>query len=119
MCIQGVFGLLLFQQVLQIWASNIKVIHHKNMKHILSIVAIFGFAVSAFAGCGITTTSTGKLKSYDQEAKTIVIVAEGKEIKTAVKATTKGAGEIASLIGKDVTAVISKHGYAESVAAKG
>ena len=88
------------------------------MRNILAIVAVFGIAASAFAGCGITTTSTGKLKSFDKESKTIVIVADGKEIKTAVKPTTKGADGLAALIGKNVTAVISKHGYAESVEAK-
>ena len=88
------------------------------MKHIIALAAIFGLAASAFAGCGITTTSTGKLKSYNKEAKTIVIVADGKEIKTSVKASTTGADGLAALVGKNVTAVISKHGYAESVQAK-
>ena len=90
------------------------------MKSILSILAVLGLAISsATAGCGITTTTNGKLKSFDKEAKTIVIESEGKEVKTTVKASTKGADTLAALIGKDVTAVISKHGYAESVAAKG
>jgi C4-type Zn-finger protein len=90
------------------------------MKSILTILAFLGLAISsASAGCGITTTTNGKLKSFDKEAKTIVIESEGKEVKTAVKASTKGADGLAALIGKDVTAVISKHGYAESVAAKG
>jgi hypothetical protein len=88
------------------------------MKHIIALATVFGLAASAFAGCGITTTSTGKLKSYNKEAKTIVIVENGKEIKTAVKASTKGADGIDKLVGKNVTAVISKHGYAESVEAK-
>ena len=90
------------------------------MKHILTIIAVLGLALgSSFAGCGITTTTTGKLKSFDKETKTIVIEAEGKEVKTVVKANTKGADGLAGLVGKNVTAVISKHGYAESVAAKG
>ena len=90
------------------------------MKHILTIVAVLGLAVgSAFAGCGITSTTTGKLKSFDKETKTIVIEADGKEVKTVVKASTKGADGLAALVGKSITAVISKHGYAESVAAKG
>ena len=87
------------------------------MKHILSIVTILGLALgSSFAGCGITTTSTGKLKSYNKETKAIVIVVDGKEVKTVVKASTTGAADLAGLVGKNVTAVISKHGYAESVA---
>lgn len=89
------------------------------MKSILTTLAILGLSASAFAGCGITTTTTGKLKSFDKEAKTIVIVADGKEVKTTVKASTQGADGIEKLVGKNVTAVISKHGYAESVAAKG
>ena len=89
------------------------------MKHILTIITALGLTIgSSFAGCGITTTSTGKLKSYNKEKKEIVIVAEGKEVKTAVKASTKGADGLAALVGKNVTAVISKHGYAESVEAK-
>ncbi len=87
------------------------------MKHILTIITVLGLALgSSFAGCGITSTTTGKLKSYDKEAKTIVIVAGGKEVKTTVKASTTGAADLAGLVGKNVTAVISKHGYAESVA---
>ena len=87
------------------------------MKHILSIVTILGLALgSSFAGCGITTTSTGKLKSYNKETKAIVIVVDGKEVKTDVKPSTTGVGDLAGLVGKKVTAVISKHGYAESVA---
>ncbi len=85
------------------------------MKSILTTLAVLGLAASAFAGCGVTTTTKGKLKSYDKDSKTIVIEAEGKEVKTAVKASTKGADGIEKLVGKDVTAVISKHGYAESV----
>jgi hypothetical protein len=89
------------------------------MKHILTILSILGLALgTSFAGCGITTTTTGKLKSYDKETKTIVIVAGGKEVKTVVKASTTGAADVAKLVGKSVTAVISKHGYAESIAAK-
>lgn len=85
------------------------------MKSILTTLAVFGLAASAFAGCGVTTTTKGKLKSFDKDSKTIVIEADGKEVKTAVKASTKGADGIEKLVGKDVTAVISKHGYAESV----
>ena len=88
------------------------------MKNIIALAAVFGLAASAFAGCGITTTSTGKLKSFNKESKTIVIVENGKEIKTSVKANTKGADGLDKLVGKNVTAVISKHGYAESVEAK-
>lgn len=90
------------------------------MKHILTLVSVLGLALgSSFAGCGITTTTTGKLKSYDKETKTIVIVSGGKEVKTVVKASTTGADAVAGLVGKNVTAVISKHGYAESIAKKG
>lgn len=87
------------------------------MKHILTIVSVLGLALgSSFAGCGITTTTTGKLKSYNKETKTIVIVSGGKEVKTEVKASTTGAADVAKLVGKNVTAIISKHGYAESIA---
>lgn len=85
------------------------------MKSILTTLAVLGLSASAFAGCGITSTTKGKLKSYDKDAKSIVIESEGKEVKTAVKASTKGAGDLEKLVGKNVTAVISKHGYAESV----
>lgn len=87
------------------------------MKHILTVLSILGLAMgSSFAGCGKTTTSTGKLKSYDKETKAIVIVAGGKEVKTVVKASTTGAADVAGLVGKNVTAVISVHGYAELIA---
>lgn len=85
------------------------------MKRLLTTLAILGVSASAFAGCGVTTTTKGKLKSYDKDAKSIVIESEGKEVKTAVKASTKGAAELDKLVGQNVTAVISKHGYAESV----
>lgn len=85
------------------------------MKSILTTLAIIGLSASAFAGCGITTTSTGKLKSFDKDKKTIVIEVDGKEVSTTVKASTKGAAKLGKLVGKNVTAVISKHGYAESV----
>ena len=89
------------------------------MKHILTIIAALSLALgSSFAGCGITSTSTGKLKSFDKEKKSIVIVAEGKEVTATINPKTKGADGLAALVGKDVTAVISKHGNAESVVAK-
>ncbi len=85
------------------------------MKSILTTLAIVGLSVSAYAGCGVTTTSKGKLKSFDKDTKSIVIEADGKEITTKVTAKTKNADGIEKLVGKDVTAVISKHGYAETV----
>jgi spore maturation protein CgeB len=86
-----------------------------NMKSILTTLAVLGLSVSAFAGCGETTTSKGKLKSFDKDTKSIVIEADGKEVKTKVTAKTKNADGIEKLVGKNVTAVISKHGYAETV----
>lgn len=85
------------------------------MKSILTTLAVLGLTASAFAGCGITTTTKGKLKSYDKDSKSITIEADGKEVSTKVKASTKGAEDLEKLVGKNVTAVISKHGYAESV----
>ena len=87
------------------------------MKKFLSVLAIATLSVgSAFAGCGKIETTEGKLKSFDKDTKSIVIEADGKEVKTKLTAKTKtDAGDIAKLVGKDVTAVISKHGYAETV----
>ena len=51
------------------------------MKSILTTLAVLGLSVSAFAGCGKTEETKGKLKSVDADSKSIVIEAEGKEVK--------------------------------------
>ena len=93
----------------------------KNMKTILSIVAVVALgAGSIFAGCGKKTETTGTLKSFDADSKTLVIEAKGGKSskitmtpKTAVK---KGKKEIkiADLVGKKVK-VVSEHKKADSV----
>jgi hypothetical protein len=82
-----------------------------NMKSILTTLAVLGLSVSAFAGCGKTEETKGKLKSVDADSKSIVIEAEGKEVKLTLTAAVKNADK---LVGKDVVAV-SSHKKVESL----
>lgn len=90
------------------------------MKTILSIVAVVALgAGSIFAGCGKKTETTGTLKSFDADSKTLVIDAKGKESKIALTPKTevkkgKKKIEIADLVGKKVK-VVSEHKKADSV----
>ena len=82
-----------------------------NMKSILTTLAVLGLSVSAFAGCGKTEETKGKLKSVDADSKSIVIEAEGKEVKLTLTAAVKNADK---LVGNDVVAV-SSHKKVESL----
>jgi len=81
------------------------------MKSILTTLAVLGLSVSAFAGCGKTETTSGKLKSVDADSKSIVIDAGGKDVKLTLTASVTGADK---LVGKKVTAV-SSHKKVESL----
>ena len=90
------------------------------MKTILSIIAVVGIAAgSAFAGCGKKVETTGTLKAFDADTKTLVIDAKGKESKIALTTKTevkkgKKKADIADLVGKKVK-VVSEHKKADSV----
>ncbi len=60
------------------------------MKTILSIVAVVALgAGSIFAGCGKKTDTTGTLKSFDADTKTLVVVSKkGKESKITMTPKT-------------------------------
>lgn len=81
------------------------------MKSIITTLAIVGLSASAFAGCGKTEETKGKLKSVDADAKSIVIESEGKDVKLTLTAAVKNADK---LVGKDVVAV-SSHKKVESL----
>ena len=86
------------------------------MKHILTLVAVLGLALSgAYAGCGKKVDVTGKL-SYDAETKKMTI--EGAKKPIALTPSTKigkdGKGKIADLDGKKVK-VTHEHNKADAV----
>jgi len=81
------------------------------MKSILTTLAIVGLSASAFAGCGKTETTSGKLKSVNADSKSIVIDAGGKDVTLTLTAAVTGADK---LVGKKVTAV-SSHKKVESL----
>ncbi len=81
------------------------------MKSILTTLAVLGLSVSAFAGCGKTETTSGKLKSIDADSKSIVIESGGKDVKLTLTAAITDADK---LVGKKVTAV-SSHKKVESL----
>lgn len=81
------------------------------MKSILTTLAVLGLSVSAFAGCGKTETTSGKLKSVNVDSKSIVIDAGGKDVTLTLTAAVTGADK---LVGKKVTAV-SSHKKVESL----
>lgn len=81
------------------------------MKSIITTLAIVGLSASAFAGCGKTETTSGKLKSVDADSKSIVIESEGKEVKLTLTAAVKDAEKF---VGKNVVAV-SSHKKVESL----
>lgn len=81
------------------------------MKSILTTLVIVGLSASAFAGCGKTETTSGKLKSVNKDSKSIVIEADGKDVTLTLTAAVKNAEK---LVGKQVTAV-SSHKKVESL----
>lgn len=94
-------------------------VHHQiaspSMKAILCTLAILGLSLaSSQAGCGKTVTDTGKLKSFDKDAKALVIEVDGKEVKRTLTPTSKGADDVEKLVGKSVV-VVSEHNKVDSV----
>jgi hypothetical protein len=85
------------------------------MKTILCTLALIGLSVaSSQAGCGKTVTDSGKLKSFDAEAKALVIEVDGKEVKRTLTPSSEGAADVEKLVGKKVV-VVSEHNKIESV----
>lgn len=81
------------------------------MKNILSILSVLALAAAAQAGCGITISAEGKVKSFDAEKKILVVADKGgKDIKITLTPETKGADHAKDLVGKNVKVEASKHG---------
>lgn len=86
----------------------------------LSIAAMLTLS-AAYAGCGKKVNNTGKLKSFKAEAKQIIVVENGKNIKLKVTPGTKyfaseGGKEVKAddLVGKNVK-VVSEHKKVDSI----
>ena len=84
------------------------------MKKLLTLIAALTVATgAAYAGCGKTETTKGKLESYDAEAKAITVKdAEGKSVKLTLTPAVKI--DVKTLVGKSVT-VVSEHKKVSSV----
>ena len=89
------------------------------MKQLCTLFALAALTFSAHAACGKKVTDEGTLKSYDAEKKIVLVEkADGKTASITLTPATAGADKVATLVGKPVT-VVSEHGKADSVAAKG
>jgi hypothetical protein len=84
------------------------------MKKLLTLIAAVSIMTgAAYAGCGKTETTKGKLQSYDAESKAIVVKGEdGKNVKLTLTPAVKG--DVNALVGKTVT-VVSEHKKVSSV----
>ena len=90
----------------------------KQMKKLLTLIAMAALTLGANAACGKKVTTEGTLKSYDAETKQVVVVgADGKAAKITLTPSTTGADKVADLVGKAVK-VVSEHNKADSIAAK-
>jgi len=69
------------------------------MKNLLTILAALALAASAQAGCGVTETTTGTLKAFDEKTKEL----------------TKGADGVKDLVGKAVSVEVSKHAKSKAL----
>lgn len=88
------------------------------MKTFLTLTAVLSLgSVAAQAGCGKIETTAGKLKAFNAESKTLTVEAGGKDVQITLTPETKGADQVAGLVGKNVT-VDASHKKATSVAAK-
>lgn len=92
------------------------------MKKIFALLAALTIAAgSAYAGCGMKETESGKLTSYNKEAKSIVVELPGGKTATytmtpatATKDASGNAAKIEDLVGKSVQ-VVSEHKKVDSV----
>jgi hypothetical protein len=86
------------------------------MKNLLTILAALAIAASAQAGCGVTETTTGTLKSFDEKTKELTITPkEGKAAKITLTPETKGADGVKDLVGKAVSVEVSKHAKSKAL----
>jgi hypothetical protein len=86
------------------------------MKNILSILSVLALAAAAQAGCGVTVTSEGTLKSFNAEKKEIVVsVKGGKDATITITPETKGAEGLKDLVGKAVKVEASKHAVTKAL----
>jgi hypothetical protein len=86
------------------------------MKNILSILTVLALAAAAQAGCGVTVTSEGTLKSFNAEKKEIVVsVKGGKDTTITLTPETKGAEGLKDLVGKGVKVEASKHSATKAI----
>ncbi len=86
------------------------------MKNILSILTVLALAAAAQAGCGVTVSSEGTLKSFNAEKKEIVVsVKGGKDTTIAITPETKGAEGLKDLVGKAVKVEASVHDKAKAL----
>jgi hypothetical protein len=82
---------------------------NQNMKKFFSLIAIVSLtAGSAFAGCGKTETTEGKLKSFNPETKVAVVETKAGEKSFTLTPTSKGGEGAAKLEGKKVK-VVTEH----------
>ena len=89
------------------------------MKKLLALTAVLALGASAaHAGCGKVETTEGTLKSFDKETQTLKVEAkDAKVVTVTLTPTTKGADQVAGLVGKAVK-VDAEHNKATVVAAK-
>ena len=89
------------------------------MKTLLPLLTVLGLAGAAYAGCGKTVNSAGELKSYDADAKTIVVKGAKGAIKISASTTVKDKSgkevELSALVGEDVKVVADGHKNAKEV----
>lgn len=97
------------------------------MKTIIITIMMLAFATVSYAACGKKAASIGKVQKYDAETKELTVTvtqssdAKELEAKTAKLTMTPDSkvlaeGDIASLVGKEVT-VVSEHGKIDYVIA--
>ena len=80
------------------------------MKNLLTILAALALAASAQAGCGVTETTTGTLKAFDEKTKELTITP-----KITLTPETKGADGVKDLVGKAVSVEVSKHAKSKAL----
>jgi len=89
-----------------------------HMKNILSILTVLALAAAAQAGCGVTVTTQGLLKSYDPAKKEIVVtpLKGAKDVSITLTPETTGTEGLKDLVGKGVVKVeASKHSATKAI----